>query len=219
MRYKILNIVKRYSLLCFVFIFLLVPFVGLTAFASAPSFYVTPIENTLSGTTINNPGNCVGNVDYEGGFSTSVVIFEVGTYVFDGFLSDVIMTGGALCSPFYVMYSSGFEAYEDASTRLELVVTEDMFVDVGTENNPQFAFSCVVNSLDSPVTVTKVQTAQSQGLYYSAFDLLADYMYGEVELTAEQNMVLTILATCCVLFVVIVPFLLVLWIIRLFTGG
>lgn len=57
-------------------------------------------------------------------------------------------------------------------------------------------------------------------LYYSAFEMFANFIYGEgAELTAEQNMVLTILATACALFVIVVPFLIVVWFIRLCTGG
>lgn len=55
------------------------------------------------------------------------------------------------------------------------------------------------------------------GVYYQAFDMFAGFIYGEdVELTAEQNMVLTILATTAALFVVVVPFLILFFVLRLF---
>lgn len=58
-----------------------------------------------------------------------------------------------------------------------------------------------------------------KGLYNEAFDLFVRFIYGEgAELTSEQNMVMTILATIAVLFVVIVPFLVVYFVIRLIFG-
>lgn len=69
-------------------------------------------------------------------------------------------------------------------------------------------------------SVPTIEPDRPEPLYYSAFDMFANFIYGEgAELTAEQNMVLTILATACALFVIVVPFLIVLWIIRLCTGG
>lgn len=62
-------------------------------------------------------------------------------------------------------------------------------------------------------------TEEVDSLYYTAFDMFANFIYGEgVELTAEQNMVMTILATIAVLFVVVVPFLVVYFAIRLIFG-
>ncbi len=69
---------------------------------------------------------------------------------------------------------------------------------------------------DEPVIDVPV-VEHDTGFYYQAFDMFAGFIYGEgVELTAEQNMVLTILATTAVLFVVVVPFLIVFWFIRMF---
>lgn len=58
------------------------------------------------------------------------------------------------------------------------------------------------------------------GFYYDIFDQFSYFFYGnDAILTAEQNMVLTILSTTAVLFVVIVPFLVVFFVIRLMFGG
>ena len=55
------------------------------------------------------------------------------------------------------------------------------------------------------------------GMYYQAFDMFADFFYGDgAELTGEQNMVLTILATTAVLFVVVVPFLILFFVLSFF---
>lgn len=76
----------------------------------------------------------------------------------------------------------------------------------------------VVQSLDLISSYVRVEEKQA-GLYYQAFDMFANFIYGEgVDLTAEQNMVMTILATIAVLFVVVVPFLVVYFVIRLIFG-
>ncbi len=81
---------------------------------------------------------------------------------------------------------------------------------------PAFAASDVTEpaSDDSYVTDNRVGV----GVYYQAFDMFSDFIYGDgVVLTSEQNMVLTILATTAVLFVVVVPFLILFFVLRLFS--
>lgn len=54
-------------------------------------------------------------------------------------------------------------------------------------------------------------------LYYSAYQMLADFIYGEgAELTTEQNLTMTILATALSLLVVLLPFIIVYALIILF---
>ncbi len=78
--------------------------------------------------------------------------------------------------------------------------------------------SLVVPAFASSDTVTEPSAGSvGTGMYYQAFDMFADFLYGEgMELTGEQNMVLTILATTAVLFVVVVPFLILFFVLRLF---
>lgn len=54
-------------------------------------------------------------------------------------------------------------------------------------------------------------------MYHELFSILSDFIYGaNAALTADQNLVLTIMATIGVLFVVSVPFLVVWRVIKLF---
>ena len=54
-------------------------------------------------------------------------------------------------------------------------------------------------------------------MYYELFAILSDFIYGvDAVLTADQNLVLTTMATIGVLFVVSVPFLVVWRVIKLF---
>jgi len=103
----------------------------------------------------------------------------------------------------------------DFSSFSHFVVTEQMLSSNFGATDRCFL---VVHSTGAAPVVTQYQIAEDgNGLYYEAFDLFADCLYGRgVNLTAEQNMVLTILATTAVLFVVLVPFLVVYFIIRLF---
>lgn len=74
-----------------------------------------------------------------------------------------------------------------------------------------------VDGDEPPIDIDPEPVKPEKGFFYQAFDIFADYIYGEgAELTAEQNMVLTILATVAVLFVVIVPFLIVYFVIKMF---
>ena len=74
----------------------------------------------------------------------------------------------------------------------------------------------VVRVYNEPV-VDNPSMETATGIYYQAFDMIAGFIYGEgAELTAEQNMVLTTLATTLALSVFVVPFLLIIWFIRMF---
>lgn len=56
-------------------------------------------------------------------------------------------------------------------------------------------------------------------LYDSAFQLFHEYVYGiDAVLTADQNLTLTILSTLCALFVVLLPFMLVWFVLRMICG-
>lgn len=56
---------------------------------------------------------------------------------------------------------------------------------------------------------------KSVGLFYSAWDLLAEAIYGtDAELTAEMNLTLTFLCTLCALAIILVPFFLIYWVLR-----
>lgn len=60
--------------------------------------------------------------------------------------------------------------------------------------------------------------SQSMSLYYSAYQLFSDYIYGVgAELTPEMNLTLTMLSTLASLFVVAVPFIVVWFVIRFVT--
>lgn len=54
-----------------------------------------------------------------------------------------------------------------------------------------------------------------EGLYYSAYDILKDAFYGDVELTSAQDITLTMMATVAALLVIALPFVLVLCIISM----
>lgn len=89
---------------------------------------------------------------------------------------------------------------------------------------PVLSFSAFAADVEPNETIAVVveesPTSSEDGFYYSIFDVFSDFFYGkDAILTAEQNMVLTILATTAVLFVVIVPFLVVFYVIRLICGG
>lgn len=89
---------------------------------------------------------------------------------------------------------------------------------------PVLSFSAFAADVEPDETIAIVVEDSSDpsedGFYYSIFDVFSDFFYGQnAVLTAEQNMVLTILATTAVLFVVIVPFLIVIYVIRLISGG
>lgn len=80
-------------------------------------------------------------------------------------------------------------------------------------------FGILCQSYDIAPSLYRIED-NPEPLYYSAFQMFANFIYGEgAVLTAEQNMVLTILATIAALAVVVVPFVVVWLIIRFVTGG
>lgn len=58
----------------------------------------------------------------------------------------------------------------------------------------------------------------STGIYQSLFNLIHEYVYGNVELTSDMNLVCTLLSTLGALFLVALPFLLVWNVIKLING-
>lgn len=55
-------------------------------------------------------------------------------------------------------------------------------------------------------------------LYQSLFDLIHSFVYGGVDLTADMNLVCTLVATIGVLFCVFIPFMIVYKVICFITG-
>lgn len=56
-------------------------------------------------------------------------------------------------------------------------------------------------------------------IYQNLFDLIHQYIYGGVELTADMNLVATLVSTIGCLFVVALPFAVVWLVIKLIIGG
>lgn len=56
-------------------------------------------------------------------------------------------------------------------------------------------------------------------IYQNLLDLIHQYIYGGVELTADMQLVSVLIATLGCLFVVALPFIVVYWVIRFITGG
>lgn len=57
------------------------------------------------------------------------------------------------------------------------------------------------------------------GIYQSIFDLIHQYIYGGVELSADMNLVATLIATAGCIFIIAIPFLTVWKVIELISGG
>lgn len=55
-------------------------------------------------------------------------------------------------------------------------------------------------------------------MYYSIFELLQNAIYGATVLTGWQELFLTCVSSCCVLFAVAVPFLVIWKIIKIMVG-
>ena len=56
-------------------------------------------------------------------------------------------------------------------------------------------------------------------LYFTCYDMMKEFIYGsDAQLTEHMELTLTILATICSLFVVVIPFVVVFFVIRLVTG-
>lgn len=56
-------------------------------------------------------------------------------------------------------------------------------------------------------------------IYQSLYDLIAQYVYGGVELTTHMDLVCVLIATLGCLFVVALPFAVVWLVIKLIVGG
>lgn len=56
-------------------------------------------------------------------------------------------------------------------------------------------------------------------IYQSIFDIISTYVYGGVELTADMNLVCTLISTLGCVFLVSLPFVVVVKVIKLITGG
>lgn len=55
-------------------------------------------------------------------------------------------------------------------------------------------------------------------MYYSIFEILQNALYGSIALTGWQELFLTCISSCCVLFAICVPFLVVWKIIKTIVG-
>lgn len=78
-------------------------------------------------------------------------------------------------------------------------------------------FAPAFATTDSGEDSTAVTYSVSDGLYYDAFEMFANFIYGSSsDLTGDQNLVLTALATTAVLFVIGLPFLIVYGFARMF---
>ena len=63
------------------------------------------------------------------------------------------------------------------------------------------------------------EQANLDPIYFSCFDMMKEFIYGsDAQLTEHMELTLTILATICSLFVVVIPFVVVFFVIRLVTG-
>lgn len=56
-------------------------------------------------------------------------------------------------------------------------------------------------------------------IYQSIFDLIHTYIYGGATLTADMNLVATLLSTCACVFCFALPFMVVWKVIKLIMGG
>lgn len=56
-------------------------------------------------------------------------------------------------------------------------------------------------------------------IYQNLFDLMSTYVYGGVELTPDMNLICTLVSTLGCLFLVSLPFVIVIRIVKALTGG
>ena len=160
------------------------------------------------------------------GFIANLFLLPVGEYVFDfNFSYELIPEDIRTKESLYVddVFSVCLmNVMVNTFTEIKVVpgevftITEDM-VASGFTDEYEYLNGKAAVWVNSYGTEPTVSVYNRPGMYYEAFDMFAGFIYGKgVELTAEQNMVLTIMATTAVLFVVCVPFLIVFWVIRLF---
>lgn len=57
------------------------------------------------------------------------------------------------------------------------------------------------------------------GIYQNLFELIKTYIYGGVELTPSMELTATLISTLGSVFLVALPFILVLWVCKLVIGG
>lgn len=57
------------------------------------------------------------------------------------------------------------------------------------------------------------------GIYQSLYDLIAQYVYGGVELTMHMDLICVLVATLGSLLVIAMPFVIVYFVIKFITGG
>ena len=57
------------------------------------------------------------------------------------------------------------------------------------------------------------------GIYQNLFELIKMYIYGGVELTPSMELTATLISTLGSVFLVALPFILVLWVCKLVIGG
>lgn len=130
------------------------------------------------------------------GSDVGFVGFPAGTYTISGDLTGLTYTGLPPMQVLVVDLGSGFYRFYDFGEEFTISSADSSVV--------------IVQSFTEPLV-----TRKSTGLFYSAWDLLAESIYGYgVELTPEMNLTLTILCTVCALAVVLVPFFLIYWVLR-----
>ena len=160
------------------------------------------------------------------GFYFYVFALPIGEYILefdfdlsymDGVMGDVVdnVAGVSL----FDFEAGNYSTIDFVNPGVAFAVTKDMVVSGLTDEYSVFNGKCLigVNSFGVEPVVTVYEPPKATGIYYQAFDMIAGFIYGEgAELTAEQNMVLTTLATTLALSVFVVPFLLIIWFIRMF---
>lgn len=187
------------------------------AFAATDGDVMFPLEQRVN-QYYSAYGGSLSSCD---GWFASNYVLSAGDYIFNFDFKSACLPESDLNAPsVYAVTMLDFATGENVEVKIVpgsvFSVTDDMLC---PEVGGDYAFvsgKCVlwVNSFGFEPTVMEVSRP---GVYYQAFDMFAGFIYGEdVELTAEQNMVLTILATTAVLFVVVVPFLIVFFVLRLF---
>lgn len=80
-----------------------------------------------------------------------------------------------------------------------------------------FTFEPVLEPEDPPSEDPSTPIVPN-GIYQSIFDLIHTYIYGGVEMSADMNLVCTLLATICCIYFFALPFLVVWFLIKLIGG-
>ena len=60
---------------------------------------------------------------------------------------------------------------------------------------------------------------KKMGIYQTCFELIKTYIFGGVELTADMNLIATLISSISVIVLFSLPFVLVFWLIKTVVGG